>query len=111
MIYLVGTVSYSTTGNKVISLDDLNGATPFAVQITVGARLNTTETSEFETKGSTDGATTVCHSFAPSFSKRWPHSGQTSYLFALYTNSTTKVVSGTRVGWDVDELTLNLDAA
>lgn len=111
MKYLVGTVSYGTTGNKTLVLDDLDGATPFAVRVTVGARLNTTESSDFETKGFTDGTTTVCHSHAPSFAKKWPYSGQSNYLFALYTNSTTKAVSGTFVSWDVDELTINIDQA
>lgn len=111
MAYHRGTVSYGTTGNKSISLSNLGGATPIGARITMGARLNTTETSALFSQGGSDGTRTHCVSTAPSFTKKWPYSGESDYIIAHYSNSTTKVFSATFVSFGTDELVINVDVA
>lgn len=108
MGYRVETYTVSSTGNKIFA-PSLGGATPYAARMTVGARNNTTETSAYQSEGKTDGSFTVCHSFAPSFAKHWPYSGESSYLAALYTAAGTKVMSCTFTSWAADDFRINVD--
>lgn len=110
MAYYRASTSFGSTGNKTLTLD-LGGDTPIGVRITMGARLNTTETSEIFAIGGTDGTRVHCHAIAPGFSKKWPYSGESSYLIAHYSSSSTKVFSATYVSWAADELVINVDTA
>lgn len=104
----IGSVSLGgSAGNKTI----VHGhpTTPTKITAIVGARLNTTETKDMSSWGITDLTNTICHSVAPSFSKRWPYSGETSYQIALYSASTTKVLSFSPVSIDSSDFVVNAD--
>lgn len=105
----VGTASFGTTGSKTL-LHGL-GAVPSKIKVSVGARINTTETSAFGSEGVTDKTTTVSRAFAPSFTKRWPFSGESNYLLSFYTTSGNKVLSFTFTSTDDEELIINVDTA
>lgn len=109
MGYYRATYSFGTTGNKTLVLD--LGGTPIGCRITAGPRNNTTESSELFCSGGSDGTNTHCITTAPGFSKKWPYTAESSYLFAVYSNSTTKVLSGTFTSFGDDELNINVDAA
>lgn len=110
MAYYRAAFSYGTTGSKTLALT-LGGATPVGARITMGARLNTTETSAIFSQGGTDGTNTHCISTAPSFTKKWPYTAESSYIIAHYSNSTTKVFSATFTSFAANQMTINVDVA
>lgn len=110
MGYVAGAVSYGSTGNKTISLP-LDGGTPYAVRVSMGSRLNTSETNIRYSEGFTDGSYVTCKSVVNSLTRNYPKSGESDYLIAHFSSSTNKVVSATFVSWDVDELVINVDDA
>jgi hypothetical protein len=89
----------------------LGGATPIGCRITAGPRLNTTETSELWAQGGSDGTRTHCIATCPGFSKKWPYTSESNYIIAIYSNSSTKVLSGTFTGFTTDEVDINIDVA
>lgn len=109
-MYYRASFSFGTTGNKSLYVD-LGGAIPKGYRITMGARLNTTETQPIFSQGGSDGTRTHCFSTAPGLSKRWPYTGESNYVIAHHSTAGAKVLSGTHVGLSSDQIDINLDAA
>lgn len=111
MSHNVGSASFGTTGNKTVLLPV--SFTPTWVRATMGARANTTESGAVFSTGFFDGTFRNSHAMAPGVSKRWPYTGEPSYLIVGYSSSGTKVFSATMqaVPFGAGELYINVDLA
>lgn len=109
MGYYRATYSFGSTGAKSLVLG--LGGTPIGCRVTMGARLNTTETQPIFSQGGTDGTRTHCMAHAPGVSKKWPYTGESNYLIAHYNTAGTKVFSATFTSFSSDQIDINVDVA
>lgn len=113
MGYYTATYSFGTTGEKSLVLG--LGGTPTWVRITMGARLNTTESGAIFSQGSSDGTRTHCFAIAPGMAKKWPYSGESNYVAVAYSSAGVKKFSATLSSvnppFASDTLNLNVDLA
>lgn len=110
MSYYRAAFSYGSTGSKSLSLT-LGGATPIGARITMGARVNTTETGAIFSQGGTDGTNVHCISTAPGFTKKWPYTAESNYIIAHHNVAGTKVFSATFTSFAANNMTINVDVA
>lgn len=112
--YFAATYSFGSTGEKTLVVD-LDGETPTWVRITMGARLNTTETGAVQSYGVSDGVADYCRAIWPGGSKAWPYSSEAQYIGVAYSSAGVKKVSAKRSVanplFDADEINLYVDVA